>query len=139
MINEAGMIIEDGNREVNICFLDQDNNLIFTTEFLTLTKDLPNRRAFACQLASWWNIDHVSSLLDYFGPADQEDVYSGIDGDAMGLDPNICDLMEYKDVAVPGLPAKWYQDILKAKLVSIKLPEKLIKEYVDAAKKTKGV
>ena len=131
-------MISKDDKLVSICYLDADNDLHFTDEFIHLTRDLPNRRAFACQLISWWDVDHVSSLLDYFGPPDKDDIYDCIDENSMGIDPDICELMEYKEVALPNLNADWYHDLLVAKLVSIKLPERLIKEYVEA-KKSKGV
>ena len=130
---------------INICYYDVDGEIHFTSEFINLTKDIPDRRSLACALTNWWHLENIPSLLNYFGPLDQDDVYDGIDGHAMGIDPDICELMEYKDAAGvdesphSGLSAEWYRDLLTAKLVSIKLPERLIQDYVAAVNQSKGV
>jgi len=129
------MIFPD-DKYIAICKFDENNEICFTPEYLALTRDSGNARSFAAHLITWWEGENMQTILDYFGPEDEEmDKYSGIDGAAMNVRPDICDLMEYKDMAVPGLDSDWHQDILRSKLITIKLPERLIKEYVKAVKK----
>ena len=129
---------ETEEKWVQICKFNENKDICFTDEYLNLMKEVCCARTFACRLMTWWGVEEVQSLLNYFGPPDPEtDLYDGIDGHAMGIDPNRCELMEYRDTALPGLDADWYQDLLAAKLVSIKLPERIIKQYVEAFKKEK--
>jgi hypothetical protein len=75
-------------------------------------------------------------MLDYFGPDDSEkDTYTGIDGDPMDVREDITDVWDYKDLTAVGMDAEWYRDMMRAKLVSIKVPERLIKAYIKAANK----
>jgi hypothetical protein len=116
---------------VNIAELDEHNDIRFTKTFLELTAQLGgNRRRLASQLISHWTGDHLHTLLDYFGPDDQEDLYSGLDTDPLDIQENTMDMWDYQDLAGEGLEAEWYRDVLRAKLVSIKLPKRLIEQYV---------
>ena len=129
------MIYKD-DKWVQLCEFDDDGEIRFTAEYLEATKDFPHARKFASYIITHWEGDGMSTMLDYFGPDDGEvDRFDGIDGHAMGLREEVAELWSYKDIAVPGLDAEWYLDILRSKLVSSRLPERLIKEYVKAANK----
>jgi hypothetical protein len=121
---------------IQIAEFDDKGEIRFTKELLEATKDFPGVRKFVARLITHWEGDTLDTILDYFGPDDrEEDIYSGIDGDPMSVRVDIPDLWSYKDLPIPGLDSEWYQDVMLAKLVSIKLPERLIKAYVKAANK----
>jgi hypothetical protein len=122
---------------VSICMLDGDNEICFTQEFLELTKELGSRtRSFAARLVTFWEGENLQTILDYFGPEDEEaDKYDAIDGHPMGVRDDLMELWSYKDLAAPDLDGEWYKDIICSKLITLKLPERLIKEYVKCAKK----
>ena len=129
-------MISKDERYIQLAEFDDTGELRFTAEYLKATKDFPHARKFASYLITHWEGDGMSTMLDYFGPDDgEQDKYSGIDGEGMDVRPDICELWDYKDLAVPGLDAEWYADVLRSKLASIRLPERLIKEYVKAANK----
>jgi len=121
---------------VSICKLDDNGEICFTDEYLELTSDLGwGARKFAAHLATHWTLE-FQSMLDYFGPDDaEEDLYSGIDGEPMDVKEDITDLWEYYGIPYDGLEGEWYRDVLRAKLVTIKLPKRLIREYVKVAQK----
>lgn len=121
---------------VSICRLDEDQEICFTDEYLALIGDLGwGARKFAAHLITHWTAE-FQTMLDFFGPDDEEqDRYSGINGEPMDVREDITDLWEYYGIPYDGLDAEWYRDILRAKLLSIKLPVRLIKEYVEVAKK----
>jgi hypothetical protein len=137
MIKNVGeRMIRSDEEWISICRLDDDNDLCFTEEYLSITKGLSGHsRKFASQLISHW-LPEFCGLLDYFGPSDEEnDKFSGIDGEKMDIRADIMDVWEYKDLPLPGLDAEWHSDILRSKLVTIKLPRRLIEKYMAAAKK----
>jgi len=121
---------------VNICELDNDGEICFTQEYLELAGELGwGARKFAAHLISHWTND-FQSLLDYFGPdEDEDDKYTGIDGDPMDVKEDVTDLWEYYGHPYDGLEGEWYRDILRSKLISIRLPKRLIRDYVNIAKK----
>lgn len=121
---------------VSICELDADNEIRFTKEYLTLTSELGwGARKFASHLISHWTLD-FQSLLDYFGPMeDEQDKYNGIDGEPMDVREDITDLWEYYGQPYDGLEGEWYRDVLRAKLLTIRLPKRLIVDYVKVAQK----
>ena len=121
---------------VSICSLDPDNEICFTEEYLDLTKELGwGARKFAAHLATHWTLE-FQSMLDYFGPNDaEEDLYSGIDGEPMDIKEDITDLWEYYGQPYDGLEGEWYRDVLRAKLLTMKLPKRLIQDYIKVAKK----
>lgn len=116
---------------IQICCLDDDGNIHFSKEILELTKDICCLRKFVSQLISHWD-KTLSSLLDNF---DDDNFGTNTIEENLDIRDDICDLWEYKDLALPGLDSCWYRDIARAKLVSIKIPVRLIKEYVNAAVK----
>lgn len=116
---------------VQLCKLDDDSEICFTEEYLELMEEIPgDARPFASQLISHWGIEH-KTLLDYFGDPDlPDDQYSGLDGEPMDVHADKMDLLEYYAPVCDGLDAEWYGDMYRAKLLSIKLPKRLIKEYI---------
>jgi hypothetical protein len=128
------MIYKD-EQLIQIAEFDDAGEIRFTKELLEATKDLPGVRKFVSQLVSHWGPEYAT-MLDYFGPEDSEtDKYTGLDTDPFDCREDICDLWDYKDLATFQLNSEFYRDIMRAKLVSIKLPERLIKEYIKAANK----
>ena len=128
------MIYKD-EKWIQLCELDDAGEIRFTSEFLAATKEFPGTRKLTAHLVSHWDPEYAT-MLDYFGPDDSEtDKYTGIDGDPMDVREDIADLWSYKGLPIEGLEPEWYRDIMRAKLVSLKLPERLIKEYIKAANK----
>jgi hypothetical protein len=128
------MIYKD-EQYIQLCEFDDTGEIKFTREFLAATKDFPGIRKLTAHLISHWDPEYTT-MLDYFGPDDSEsDKYTGIDGDPMDVREDITDLWSYKGIPFDGLDSEWYRDVMRAKLISIKLPERLIKEYVKAANK----
>jgi hypothetical protein len=128
------MIYKD-DKYVQLCEFDPEGEIRFTQEFLAITKAFPGTRKLASQLITHWGPE-FAGFLDYFGPDDAEsDKYTGIDGEPMSCRTDVCDLWEYKELAFDGLDAEWYHDVLMSKLVTIKLPERLILEYVKVGNK----
>jgi len=130
------MIFPDEEEWVTICKMDADGEICFTQEYLDLTNELGGgARQFAAHLITHWDAE-FQSMLDYFGSdEDDEDRYSGIDGEPMDVREDITDLWEYYGKPFDGLEGEWYRDVLRAKLLTIKLPKRLIAEYVRVAKK----
>ena len=124
---------------IALCEMDENGEICFTQEYLDVIGDLGGgARKFASHMISHWDLE-LQSLLDYFGPPDlEEDLYSGIDGEAMDVREDICDVWEYYDALCPNLEADWYRDILRAKLLTIKIPKRLINEYIKAVKENEG-
>jgi hypothetical protein len=134
-------VIYKDDKYVQLCEFDEAGEIRFTKEFLALTKTFPGTRKLASQLITHWGPE-FAGFLDYFGPPDaEEDKYSGIDGEPMDVKEDMCDLWEYKELAFDGLDAEWYRDVLRAKLVTLKLPERLLLEYLKVSNKyyTRGV
>jgi len=120
---------------VQLCELGEDAEIRFTQEWLEATKELGDAtRSFAAQLVTHWNPE-FSRMLDYFGPDDaEEDVYTGINGDPMDVREDIPYTWEYTEIPFSGLTCEWYRDIMRAKLVSLKLPLRLIQQYIKVFK-----
>lgn len=120
---------------VQICKLD-DFDVVFTSEFIDATAELGGQaRTFAAYLATHWNVE-FGRMLDYFGPDDaEEDTYTGIDGQPMDVREDIPYLWELRGLPISGLTCEWYRDIMRAKLVTLKIPKRLIVQYVSAFKK----
>lgn len=130
------MIFPDEEKWVSICKTDSDNEICFTEEYLALTGELGwEARRFAAHLITHW-APEFQSMLDYFGSDEEDkDKYSGIDGEPMDVREDVTDLWEYYGIPHDGLDGEWYRDVLRAKLLTIKLPERIIKEYVKTVKK----
>lgn len=128
------MIFKD-EKYIQLAELDADGDIVFTKEIMELTKDFAGLRRFAAQLIAHWGPEYAG-MLDYFGSNDSEaDQFSGIDGDKMDVREDIADVWSYRDLAAPDLDAEWYRDVMRAKLISIRLPERIIKEYIKAYSK----
>jgi hypothetical protein len=129
------MIDLDTDDWVQICCI-KENEICFTQEYLNLTRSLGwGARKFAAHLITHWEIK-FQNMLDYFGPDEaEEDWYSGIDGESMDVGELLPDLWECHGIPFDGLDSEWYRDIMRAKLLTLKLPKKLIEQYVDIAKK----
>lgn len=123
---------------IQICCV-RENEICFTQEYLDLTRCLGwGARKFAAHLITHWE-PKFQNVLDYFGPEEvEEDWYSGIDGEAMDVGEIIPDLLETYKIPFEGLDCEWHRDIMRSKLLSIKLPKKLIEKYVDIAKNNIG-
>ena len=121
---------------VKICDLTDSGDLVFTKEYLEATKEMSGlARKFAAQFTTHW-AKEFENLLDYFGPDDAEkDWYSGVDGESMDVREDIPEMWDYYDLATEGLGGEWYRDVIRAKLASIKIPKKLIEQYIKATKK----
>lgn len=130
------MIFPD-DKWIQICKFDENNEICFTDEYLQLTKELGGgSRKFAAHLITHWDGENLQNILDYFGPEDQEvDKYDGIDGHPMDVREDTTDLWSYYGKPHDGLDGEWYRDVLRSKLVTLKLPERVIKEYVKIVKK----
>lgn len=118
---------------VSLCNLTEDLEICFTQKFIDLTSNLgSHRREFVAQLITHWDPE-LSRMLNYFGPDDaEEDLYSGVDGQPMDVREDIPYLWELKGMPIQGLTCEWYRDIMRSKLVSMRLPVKLIQQYKDA-------
>lgn len=130
------MIFPDEEKWVPICKTDEDGEICFTSEYLDLTKDLGwEARRFVSHLITHWTPE-FQDMLDYFGSdEDEEDKYSGVDGEPMDVREDKTDVWEYEGMPRDGLDAEWYRDVLRCKLLTLKLPERIIKEYVRVTKK----
>ena len=112
-----------------------DGELVFTKEYLNEMRIVSgSARKFASHLAGGWDKDS-GKLLDYFGPDElDEDIYSGVDGEPM----DICEILPFRlamnDTFMPGLTADWYRDVIRFRLVNLKIPKRIIKEYLDKLK-----
>ncbi len=53
----------------------------------------------------------------------------------MDVREDIPEMWEYYEIPFEGLSSEWYRDVMRAKLVSLKLPKKLIESYVKVALK----
>jgi len=129
----------DKNEEwTSICELDDSGEIKFTQEFLALTTELGGEtRKFASRLITHWTKE-FDGMLDYFGPDDQEkDWYTGIDGEAMDVREDTPSMWEYYELPFEGLDTEWYRDVMRAKLVTIKLPKRLIAQYIKVYNKNK--
>jgi hypothetical protein len=138
------MPISRNEEWVQIAELDEQDQIRFTEEFQSLMDDLNwDAKAFVGHLLGLW-YDPFEHMLDYCsGQAtctkDQPGQFS-----CNGLDQPQ-DVVEYwavdwskngKEHKPPhqagtglGLSVDWYRDVLRAKLVSLRLPRRLLEEY----------
>jgi hypothetical protein len=131
LIKEIKMIdYDEMDKWIQVCEI-KENELCFTPVFLEKTKTLGGkRREFVSFLVGGWERS-FNSLLDYFGdPELEKDEYDGIDGHGMDINEMIPETLECKGQPLNGLTADWFRDVMRAKLASLRLPEKLIQEYI---------
>jgi len=138
------MTISRDEEWVQIADLDEDDQIRFTTEFRHLMGELGwEAKAFVGHLLGLW-YDPFEHMLDYTsGEAEISEDQPGV-FDRNGLeDPQ--EVVEYwaKDWSQNGkfhdpphlagtglaLDVDWYRDVLRAKLVSLRLPRRLIEAY----------
>ena len=120
---------------IQICY-EKENEICFTPQYLELTSCLGwGARKFVAHLITHWDMK-FQNMLDYFGPEDvEEDWYSGIDGEGMDVIELLPDLWECHGIPFDGLESEWYRDVIRAKLMSLRLPKNIIEQYVEVAKK----
>lgn len=130
------MTIHSEDTWIQVAEYNEDREIVFTKEYLDATRKMGGMaRKFAAMLISHWDLK-LSKMLDYFGPEDfEDDLYSGIDGDPMDVVEDIPEIWEYHDMPFPGLDSEWYRDIMRAKLVSLRVPLQLINKFAEAANK----
>lgn len=134
---------------IQIAALNERDEILFTSDFLDVMGDLGwEAKAFVGHLLGLW-FDPFEHTLDYFGGAkvtlDQPGTFK-----SGGLREPL-DVVEYWATTWVekgsfdsptheagtglGLGPDWYRDILRSKLVSIRLPKRLLVEYREALKK----
>lgn len=138
------MTISRNEEWVQIAELDAEDHIRFTSEFRDLMGELGwEAKAFVGHLLGLW-YDPFEHMLDY-GSSEAEasaDQPGKFDRNALD-EPQ--DVVEYWAQAWSendnshdpsheagtglGLGVGWYRDVLRAKLVSIKLPKRLLAEY----------
>ncbi len=131
---------------IQIAALDEEDRIYFTEEYRQIMGMLGwEAKAFAGHLLGLW-YDPFEHMLDYgSGEAKHTEDQSGrFDRNALG---DAQDVVEYWAVhwsrngnhhdppheAGTGLdlPVAWYRDVLRAKLVSLRLPKRLLTAYRD--------
>ena len=129
-------MIDPKEEMVQIAEFNEDSEIVFTEEYLKVTGDIGGGgRKLAAHLISHWD-KSFSNMLDYFGPdSSAKDWYTGSDGDPMDVREDTPEMWEYYDLPFEGLGSEWYRDIMRAKLVSLKIPKRLIDIFVEAVNK----
>lgn len=140
------MTISRSEEWVQIAALDDRGQIRFTAEFRLVMGELGwEAKAFVGHLLGLW-YDPFEHMLDFTSgeakeSADQPGVYDRNDVD----EPQ--DVVEYwadtwsrnSKHGKPGheagtglgLPIEWYRDILRAKLVSLRIPKRLLSSYKE--------
>lgn len=131
---------------IQIAELDAENRIRFTAEFQALMGELGwEAKAFVGHLLGL-RYDPFEHVLDYGSGEAQESADQPGEFDRNALD-DPQDVVEYwalewsrndnahepphKAGTGLGLNVDWYRDVLRAKLVSIKLPKRLLVEYKE--------
>lgn len=123
------MIYSD-DKYVQICKLNEDCEIVFTDEFINATREIAShRRVFVARLLSFWQKDY-DQVLNFFGWSDsgEDDKYSGIDGEPMDIDEEMFE----KKRPYFNIDGDWYADLFRSKLISFKIPYRLIDRYISA-------
>ena len=133
---------------IQIAELTEDDRIKFTQAFLAIVDDEEgDATRFVGHLLGLW-FDPFEHLLDYnTGDAKHTTDQPGQAsvGDHLNGDLDVVEYWAMKWAAndndhepgvdaglgVPGLDADWYRDILRAKLVSLRVPRRLLEEYVE--------
>jgi hypothetical protein len=141
------MTITQNDDWVQIATLDEADQIRFTPEFQGLMDELGwEAKAFVGHLLGLW-YDPFEHMLDYSSGEAQFSADQPGHFDRNALDEPQ-EVVEYwaktwsesdkahdpPHQAGTGLPlgVEWYRDVLRAKLVTIKLPRRLLLEYRDA-------
>jgi hypothetical protein len=131
---------------VQIAFLDDQNRIYFTGEFLEIMGDLGwEAKAFVGHLLGLW-YDPFEHILDYTSGEAKYTADQPGDYDRNGLAESQ-EVVEYWAVAWSqndnahepahkagtglDLGVEWYRDVLRAKLVSLRLPRRLLIAYKE--------
>ena len=144
------MTISRNDDWIRVAALNERDEILFTHEFLEVMGEIGwGAKAFVGHLLGLW-YDAFEHVRDYFGDAKETADQPGKveTGDIEGPQ----DVVEYwatkwaaeGKLHKPtheagtglGLGAAWYRDVLRAKLVSIRLPRRLLVEYREALKKS---
>lgn len=140
------MTISHDEEWIEIAELDAENHIRFTAEFQALMGELGwQAKAFVGHLLGLW-YDPFEHMLDYGSGEAQASADQPGEFDRNALDEPQ-DVVEYwalewskndnadepphKAGIGLGLSVDWYRDVLRAKLVSIKLPKRLLVEYKE--------
>jgi hypothetical protein len=142
------MTISKNDEWIQVAALGDRDEIFFTPEFLATMGELGwEAKAFVGHLLGLW-YDPFEHTLDYWGDAKAtKDQPGEFTGDLEGPQ----DVVEYwamiwagkgKEESPTheagtglGLGPDWYRDVLRSKLVSIRLPKRLLVEYRQALKK----
>ncbi len=140
------MTISRDEEWIQVAELDAENRICFTAEFQALMGELGwEAKAFVGHLLGLW-YDPFEHILDYGSGEAQASADQPGEFDRNALDEPQ-DVVEYWAVEWSkndnaheppheagtglGLSVDWYRDVLRAKLVSIKLPKRLLVEYKE--------
>jgi hypothetical protein len=131
---------------VQIAALDDPDQIRFTREFQNLIGELGwEAKAFVGHLLSLW-YDAFEHMLDYSNgkPTCTQDQPGQFDRKSLDEPQDVVEYWavewsrhgEYHTPAQQagsglGLSAEWYRDVLRAKLVSLRLPRRLLLEYKE--------
>lgn len=142
------MTISRNDQWIRIAALNERDEISFTPEFLGVMGELGwEAKAFVGHVLGLW-YDPFEHMLDYWGDSNlTRDQPGEFTGDLEGPQ----DVVEYwattwagkEKEASPtheagtglGLEPDWYRDVLRSKLVSIRIPKRLLVEYREAIKK----
>ena len=140
------MAISRNEAWVQIAHLDEKDQIRFTPEFQDLMGELGwEAKAFVGHLLGLW-YDPFEHMLDYTsGEATRtRDQPGEFDRNALDEPQDVVEYWAtnwsmYPNAHEPshkagtglGLDAAWYRDVLRAKLVSLRLPERLLITYRD--------
>lgn len=120
---------EDFNQPwIRIAELDLGGRRVFTKEYLEIMGELGwEAKAFAAHLITHWS-DEYEHTLDCEGEAEEEDDESI---DVVSYWGERWSQARWPETLQEQMSAEWYRDILKAKLLTIALPRRLLVEYRD--------
>jgi hypothetical protein len=142
------MTVSRNDEWIQIAALSERDEIFLTPEFLAVMGELGwEAKAFVGHLLGLW-YDPFEHTLDYWGDAKAtRDQPGRFDGDIEGSQ----DVVEYwaaiwaangkfhepphKAGTGLGLGPDWYRDVLRSKLVSIRIPKRLLVEYRESVKK----
>jgi hypothetical protein len=133
---------------IRIAALNERDEILFTPEFLEVMDELGwEAKAFVGHLLGLW-YDPFEHVLDYWGDAkatkDQPGKFTGdLDGaqdvveywTTMWAEKGKEESPTHQAGTGLGLGPDWYRDVLRSKLVSIRLPKRLMVEYREALKR----
>ncbi len=143
------MTISRNDEWVQVAALSERDEILFTPQFLGVMAEIGwEAKAFVGHLLGLW-YDPFEHALDYWGDAKvTRDQPGRFTGDLEGPQ----DVVEYwatiwagkgKESSPThesgtglGLGPEWYRDVLRSKLVSLRLPKRLLVEYREALRKT---